>query len=363
MPRPLDVDYLQPGEKPILVAGRARLSALDGGLGLTVLLGLYLATWAFARAVLPAAAGPLLVGLLVLGIGGYLLLLVTTWWRVVTSRYVITPERAYSSHGRWRFRLLQTTYDKVTDLHVRQSLFGRRLGFGDVTVQTAGTGLHMEGVRDPFGVKRRIEEARSAFIAGLVGEHRAVSAETAAATQGPAALGTTPGWAPAPTSTLGRRDTPPLWRGGPTFASVVGGIIPGVVFALFALVAFGAGAALGEPMMLAFGGFMILMGSLTAAGAVIQYRHTRYEVADWGVVVTSGWLSRKRVETTYSKVTDITTQQGILGRIFDFGSITINTAGSNEAPVVFTGLAKPEDVKQIIDAARERSDQPRRRAR
>jgi hypothetical protein len=35
-----------------------------------------------------------------------------------------------------------------------------------------------------------------------------------------------------------------------------------------------------------------------------------------------------------------------------YGNITINTAGSNQAPVVFHGLGDPERIKEIIDEAR-----------
>jgi uncharacterized membrane protein YdbT with pleckstrin-like domain len=75
-------------------------------------------------------------------------------------------------------------------------------------------------------------------------------------------------------------------------------------------------------------------------------------------VVTTGWLSRRRVETTFEKVTDVTTYQGLVARLLDYGNITINTAGSNVAPVVFLGVGDPDGVKATIDEARAR----RRRA-
>ncbi len=274
---------------------------------------------------------PLIALLTVLFIGAS----VAQWWRMQTSRYVVTAERVYKAYGRLRFFLLQTTYDKVTDIHVKQSLFGRIWNFGTVRLQTAGTGLAMDGVRSPLAVKRGVEAARAAFLDQLVSDYRGT--QTAE-----------PRAPPLPTTDAA------VWKGSPTPSSLVGSllgmgatILPAVAFTL-------AGGVSGESPFLLMGLALFAFAGIQAWGAWIRFRYTRYEVRERGVVVTSGWLTRRRVETTYDKVTDVTTYEDILGRILNYGRITINTAGSNEAPVVFFGLKDNDRVKAIIDEARSR---------
>ncbi|MGB1586519.1 MAG: PH domain-containing protein [Thermoplasmatota archaeon] len=331
MAEPLPVDYLQPDEEMLEDALRHPASIVDDLLAALILSGLLIGGLLFwtlgfqPRFFLPVAVpGMALIG------GSFLLFAVLRWWRVQTSRYVITPERVYKSYGRFRFFLMQTTYDKVTDLHVKQSLWGRIGGFGTVRVETAGAGVVFEGVHAPFAFKQAVETARSAFIEHLVGTR---SKQTKAK----------------PTEAPDTAET--LWTGKPQLASMIGGMVG----ALMALV-IGGGTLLTSSLlgMQAFimAGTLGVIGLATAASVYIRFRYTNYQVRSAGVVVTSGWLSRKRVETRYEKVTDVMVYQNLLGRILGYGNITINTAGSNQAPVQFHGLGDPERIKAIIDEAR-----------
>lgn len=336
VPRPANVDYLQPDEEVLHQTGRHPLSVVDEIIGATVLValvvtGLLVWTVGFQPRFLMPVAVPIMAAVGTV----YLIFLVTRYWRVKTSLYTITSDRTYRAHGRLRFFLAQTTYDKLTDMHVKQSLFGRIWGFGTVRLETAGTGISLDGVRDPFGYKQTIEQARSDFVQQLVGER------------------------PPPTTTDGEEEPAivdeqeEVWVDGPTPASLVGGIVSVVVLVLFALG--GTGVALFSRQEAFF--LPVLFGVLAAFNALgiwVRYRFTRYHVGSRGVVVTSGWLTRRRVETTYQKVTDVTVYQGFLGRLFGFGNITINTAGSSSAPVVFAGVRAPDDVKGLIDETRRR---------
>ncbi|MBW3582803.1 MAG: PH domain-containing protein [Euryarchaeota archaeon] len=338
------VDYLQPGEEPLFVSDRHRLSIVDGVLGILVLwlvavaviLGVFL--YPFSR-FMDAIGIPLLVLVSVIAAIGLLVL----YWRYKTTRYVITEGRVYKSYGKLRFYLLQTTYDKVTDMQVHQSLFGRLWGFGTITLQTAGTGLMLDGVPDPLAMKQRIESARTRFLETLVGEQGA---------RRPAQKTTEGGPEEAARVEAEATEAGPLFRVGPSLASFLGTLASSLFFLLIVgvFIVFGTmGGQAGFFIPAAFFGVMLAFGIVNSW---IQYRYTRYEVHPWGVVVTSGWLSRRRVETTYDKVTDVSTQQTLMGRVLDYGSIKINTAGSNEAPVVFSGLGDPDRVKALIDETR-----------
>lgn len=270
------------------------------------------------------------------------------WFRVSTSLYVVTAERVYHAHGKVRFFLSQTTYDRVTDLHVHQSFFGRRYGFGTVVVQTAGHGVALVGVRDPLGTKRLIEEAREAMIRRLVATHKRTAAK-ASSTGAKAENGASPMPAPARAPHGG----PPAWTGKPTLAALLAQVLPVGLFLVPLLFVSFIGAPATGDLTLLLPALALVAIALMAVNAVIRLRTTHYEVHGWGVVVRSGWLSRRQVEARYEKVTDVSVTQNILGRVFGFGTIAINTAGSAGAPINFVGVRSPDDVKAIVDRARQ----------
>lgn len=328
MARPRDVDYLQPDEAQTVQVRRHTLSAMDGflGLGLLFTLGLTGAIVA-ARALPDWSANVWTAFVLVAMVLAWMAVLLH--WRRATSLYTVTPERVYLAYGRIRFHLLQTTYDKVTDLHVHQSLFGRIWGYGTVRVQTAGTGLALAGVVNPVAFKQAVEEQRSAFLRSLVKAAKPKADARSEAFE-------------APTS---------RWTGTPSPQSLLGGMLSAAVLLLASLV-LGLMSLFIEPEI-AIGAAVTFVASLITAGVQwITFRYTDYEVTDRGVVVQKGWLSRRRIEATFAKVTDVAVQQDIIPRLLGYGKITINTAGSNEAPVVFAGIADPDAVKARIDEAR-----------
>ncbi len=326
------MDYLQPDETELEQVRRHTLSAVDGFLGITLL-------WAAA-----------LVAAIILsgtdGLGQYaaniwtafgLVTVAAIWlavllhWRRATSLYTVTGERVYFAYGRIRFHLLQTTYDKVTDLHIHQSLFGRIWGYGTVRVQTAGTGLSLAGVVDPVTFKQRIEDARSKFLRSLI----------QSSTASVRSVGKSPEAGPATVS----------WSGTPSPHSLLGGMLAAGLAVTIGLVLLGVALFI-APEAFIGAGITITVGLAIAWGQWIAYRYTSYQVSDRGVVVQKGWLSRRRIEATFAKVTDVAVEQGIVPRLLGYGKITINTAGSNEAPVVFHGIAEPDAVKAVIDDVR-----------
>lgn len=336
--------FLQEGETPLRLEGRHPLSALDAWIGIAVLLLLVCGGAFVVAAFVDAAFVPYALAISAVATVLAVAWALAVWLRVRTSLNVVTPERVYHAHGMLRFFLSQTTYDRVTDLHVHQSFFGRRFGFGTVLVQTAGQGVHLIGVRDPLGAKRAIEEAREAMVRRLVAAHRGKKAAVA----GPTGTAKSAAKALAPR----RLDAPPVWTGAPTLASMLTQVVPTALFFVpFAIISL-AGAPLAGGFALIMPALLLLVLGIMVVNMVIRLRTTHYEVHGWGVAVASGWLGRSRVECRYEKVTDVAVTQGVWGRVFGFGTIRINTAGGVEAPVNFVGVRAPDEVKAIVDRAR-----------
>ncbi|WP_290816589.1 PH domain-containing protein [Halovivax sp.] len=90
------------------------------------------------------------VGVLVLAAGVALAAIRFLFW--TNTRYVITSEELYEKRGVVSRDVTQFKMDRVQNTTLRQSVAGRVLGFGDLTVYTAGSGdpeLTFTRVPDP----------------------------------------------------------------------------------------------------------------------------------------------------------------------------------------------------------------------
>ncbi len=105
-------------------------AGLLGGLGGLVLAGWATAEgWTLALTILGLLAA--LVGFTVVGVR-YLL------W--TNTRYVITTAELYEKRGVFSRDVTQFRLDRIQNTSLRQSAVGRLLGYGELTVYTAGSG-------------------------------------------------------------------------------------------------------------------------------------------------------------------------------------------------------------------------------
>ncbi len=83
----------------------------------------------------------------------------------------------------------------------------------------------------------------------------------------------------------------------------------------------------------------VVIGLYFLAQALIRWKATEIAVTNERVIAKFGFISRRTVELNINRVEGIEVEQGILGRIFDFGSLTISGTGSEQAPV--PGISEP----------------------
>ncbi len=67
------------------------------------------------------------------------------------------------------------------------------------------------------------------------------------------------------------------------------------------------------------------------AVGLVDYRSTELAVTNKRIITKSGLIQRNTTEMFLEKVESIQVDQGILGRIFDFGSITISGTGGDKS--------------------------------
>lgn len=73
--------------------------------------------------------------------------------------------------------------------------------------------------------------------------------------------------------------------------------------------------------------------------AYVRYRSVELAVTTKRVIVKHGFVRRQTVEINLNKVESIQVEQGVLGRMFDFGTLVIAGTGSSHAPL--SGIASP----------------------
>lgn len=83
----------------------------------------------------------------------------------------------------------------------------------------------------------------------------------------------------------------------------------------------------------------IWIGLLFWIVAIIRYVTTELAFTNKRVIAKFGFISRKTIELNLTKVESLQVNQGILGRIFNFGTLVISGAGNPQAPI--PGISNP----------------------
>jgi membrane protein YdbS with pleckstrin-like domain len=82
-----------------------------------------------------------------------------------SRRFVLTNRRVLTSDGWLRKQSSDASLDKITDVSYDQSFLGARLGFGDLTIETASnTPLPMRELRDAIEFKKAIMVQQDALV-------------------------------------------------------------------------------------------------------------------------------------------------------------------------------------------------------
>lgn len=104
--------------------------------------------------------------------------------------------------------------------------------------------------------------------------------------------------------------------------------------------------------LLAFQG----LGLIFWAIAAIKYFTTELVITNKRIIAKFGLIRRDTIEINIGRVESIQVKQGILGRIFDFGSLVISGAGNPQAPV--PSISEPLKFRSKFFAIQEAFSQP-----
>jgi uncharacterized membrane protein YdbT with pleckstrin-like domain len=94
---------------------------------------------------------------------------------------------------------------------------------------------------------------------------------------------------------------------------------------------------------------LVLAGVLAGAGAFIRQATSEFAVTTARVVAKTGLLTRSTVEIALSKVESVEVRQDILGRLLNYGSITVSGTGGTREP--FTLIDDPVGFRRAVQQA------------
>jgi membrane protein YdbS with pleckstrin-like domain len=124
------------------------------------------------------------------------------------------------------------------------------------------------------------------------------------------------------------------------FALAIGVILLGVALAIVLRIY--------EPGYWYLGAALAGIGLLLAIGPAVRYTSSEFAVTDKRVLAKHGFIERESIETLLTKVEAIGVDQGIVGRLLGYGSITITGTGGTEE--FFPHIGQPLEFRRQIQS-------------
>lgn len=102
------------------------------------------------------------------------------------------------------------------------------------------------------------------------------------------------------------------------------------------------------PKLAVQGFFSLLMiGIPFFIGTVLEYFTAEIRLESKSVLLKRGVLGSKKTEIPYRKINSISINQGLLGKLFNYGDVIV-MAGNDSSGIPFKGISSPETVKSDI---------------
>ena len=98
------------------------------------------------------------------------------------------------------------------------------------------------------------------------------------------------------------------------------------------------------------------VGLIFLAVAYVRYKSVELAVTTKRVMVKHGFIRRQTVEMNLNKVESIQVEQGVLGRVFNFGTLIVAGTGTSHAPLA--GIADPMGFRKAFIEAQDGNKAP-----
>jgi len=78
---------------------------------------------------------------------------------------------------------------------------------------------------------------------------------------------------------------------------------------------------------------------------------TTYTITNHRLHIRRGIIARRTQEARLERVQNVNTEQGVLERILQVGTVDFDTAGTTDSDFSFRGVSQPEKVVAAVDRA------------
>lgn len=101
-----------------------------------------------------------------------------------------------------------------------------------------------------------------------------------------------------------------------------------------------------HPVYMWIGLIALIITAAHGLSTYLRYITAEYAITDKRVLMKQGLLHHHVLEIFLNKIESIYATQNVIGRLLNFGTITISGAGGNKAP--FNNVPKPMEFRKII---------------
>jgi uncharacterized membrane protein YdbT with pleckstrin-like domain len=140
-----------------------------------------------------------------------------------------------------------------------------------------------------------------------------------------------------------------IYEGHPSWRSILGYYIRGF---LIALVIGAIGYALdGTGLGL---GFWLLVFAIVLVAGFIRRFATVYTITSQRLRIKQGIIARHVQQTDIERVQNVNTNQSVIDRMLQVGTVDFDTAGTGDSDFKFAGVEDPQEVVAAVDRAQKK---------
>jgi uncharacterized membrane protein YdbT with pleckstrin-like domain len=143
-----------------------------------------------------------------------------------------------------------------------------------------------------------------------------------------------------------------IFEGHPSWRAILGFYVKGILIAavaggIAALVTLIGGGVEAAVVGAVVGIALVLM----VVAGLLKRMSTVYTITNQRLNIRRGIISRKVQETRLERVQNVNTEQSVLERILQVGTVDFDTAGTSDSEFAFVGVSQPEKVMAAVDEA------------
>jgi uncharacterized membrane protein YdbT with pleckstrin-like domain len=143
-----------------------------------------------------------------------------------------------------------------------------------------------------------------------------------------------------------------IYKGHPSWRSILGYYLHGLLVAIV----IGAIGYLLDGIGLAIGVAVLSFAVALVAGFIRRFA-TTYTITDQRLRIKHGIVARHVQQTQIDRVQNVNTNQSIIERMLQVGTVDFDTAGTDDSDFKFIGVEDPEQVVAAVDRARKQAAQ------